>query len=318
MQTNSTYQLPHPLQGVEIRAIGGQKIEDEAVSVFFPPLPMKLGMVVFRVIRDQNHFTPCGGAGYKQFFHEVMKALGVELVRFPSGDKQSIPQPHGPKVSDVFAAREMTNHRVLDFGWNPHPASRTVLLKMNFIKSPQVDLFIPGYGSKFFLYSSCCAESALAITGRIRKPIWRKRRWHCLAPNEIPYFDWMNSDRVLPSQRLVPIPTSNGDRRRASPILRNSSSPRRDGLPGRSRSTSPERPSASKRWTQYSTVRGASPSKRPTSGQLIPCATSNTGWSRWSYRESRDRRISSWRPSTIKSASGIVIFFMPPQYNIPN
>ena len=255
MQTNTTHQLPHQLHGVQVRTIGWQKIKDEAVSVFFPPLPVKLGMMVFCVIRDQRHFTPLSGTHCEQFLHEVMEALGVELVRFSHGDKQPIPQSHGPKVPYTFTPWEMPNHRVLDLGWNPHPASRTVLLKMNFIKRPQVDPFIPDYGSKFFLYSSCRAGSALAITGRgfrIRNPIWRKRRWHCLAPNEIPYCNWMNSDKVLPSQMLVPIPTSNGDCRRASPIFRNSSSPIRDGLPGRSRSTSEGFPNLPELFITYS------------------------------------------------------------------
>ena len=193
------------------------------------------------------------------------------------------------------------------------------MLKMNFIQRPQVGLFVLGYGSKFFLCSSCRSGSALAIAGRgflIRNPSWRKRRWHCLTPSLIPNRDWMKADKVLPSQMLVPIPTSNGDCRRTASISRYCLSPSRDGLPDLSRSTSPKSPSSSKRWTQYSTVRGASPSNRPTSGQLIPCATSNTAWSRWSYRESRDRRISSWRPRTIRLASAIVSFFMDPRYHI--
>jgi len=33
MQTNSTYQFPHPRHRIQIRTIGGQKIEDEAVGV---------------------------------------------------------------------------------------------------------------------------------------------------------------------------------------------------------------------------------------------------------------------------------------------
>ncbi len=155
------------------------------------------------------------------------------------------------------------------------------------------------------------------MTGRgflIRNPNWRKRRWHCRTPNAMSYLDRMNADKVLPSQMLVPSPKSNGDCRSASPISRNCSSPSRGVLPGLSRSTSPESPSSSNWWTQYSTVRGASPSNRPTSGQLIPCATSSTAWSRWSYRESRERRISSWRTRTIMSASAIVSFFMPPRY----
>ena len=77
------------------------------------------------------------------------------------------------------------------------------------------------------------------------------------------------------------------------------------GAPERGPSVNPARPWASKRRTQFSTVRGASPSKRLTSGQVAPCATNNTPWSRWSYRDSSERRISSCSPKIIVSASAI-------------
>ena len=44
----------------------------------------------------------------------------------------------------------------------------------------------------------------------------------------------------------------------------------------------PARPFCSKRPTQYSTDRGASPSSLATCGQVIPWATSSTPWRRWS------------------------------------
>ena len=49
------------------------------------------------------------------------------------------------------------------------------------------------------------------------------------------------------------------------------------------------RPLSLKRRTQYSTVRGESPKRRLTSGQLMAWATSNTPWSRRSYRDSSER-----------------------------
>ena len=78
---------------------------------------------------------------------------------------------------------------------------------------------------------------------------------------------------VFPSQMFPLRPASLGGRRKIRSTASRCFSPRRRGRPGRSPSSNPARPSLSKRPTQYSTDRGASPSRRATSGQVMPCAT---------------------------------------------
>jgi len=150
---------------------------------------------------------------------------------------------------------------------------------------------------------------------RRRKPKDLKMYWHCRTPKVTPYRFLMKAANPLPSQRPLVIPTDFGVCRNTELISSSCLSLSRRGRPDRSPSTRPVRPFSSKRRTQYSTVRGASPKSRPTSGQLIPWATSNTPWRRWSYRDSFERRISSCNPRTMIDASVMVKAFMRKEYH---
>ena len=139
--------------------------------------------------------------------------------------------------------------------------------------------------------------------------------WHWRTCKVTPYCFFMKAASPFPSQTPPAIPTDSGGCRSTDLISSNCSSLRRRGRPERSPSTNPANPFSSNRRTQYSTVRGASPKRRPTSGQLIPWATSNTPWRRWSYRDSSERRISSCNPRTMADASAMVNGFMKPVYH---
>jgi len=70
---------------------------------------------------------------------------------------------------------------VLILWWNPHPAPRSLLLKMNFIERPEIHGIVFQESSEFFLCRFCRAGSPLAKTGRglrKRKSMRRNRRWH--------------------------------------------------------------------------------------------------------------------------------------------
>ena len=139
--------------------------------------------------------------------------------------------------------------------------------------------------------------------------------WHWRTPKLTPYRFLMKAASPLPSQRPLGIPTDSGACRSTELICSNCLSFKRRGRPERSPSTKPARPLSSKRRTQYSTVRNESPKRRLTSGQLIPWATSNTPWRRWSYRDSPERRISSCNPRTMVDASAMVNGFMKTVYH---
>src|SRR5579863_10478986 len=84
------------------------------------------------------------------------------------------------------------------------------------------------------------------------------------------YFLWIQAARLLPSHRLTGIPASLGAALRTRFTSRSCTAVKRDGRPVRSPSANPPNPFSSKRRTQYSTVRGASPNIRPLPDKSFP------------------------------------------------
>jgi hypothetical protein len=83
-------------------------------------------------------------------FKKRMKRHGVELSLFSLENQFSITQPDSPEVSDTLARRMMQQYRIDILRRHPHPTTRSILLKMNFIDRPQIDSWIGGKSSKFF------------------------------------------------------------------------------------------------------------------------------------------------------------------------
>ncbi len=62
-----------------------------------------------------------------------MESAGLYAV-----DKFSIAQPNRPKVADALSGGMVEQDGVFDFWRHPHPATRTVLLKVDVIQCPEV------------------------------------------------------------------------------------------------------------------------------------------------------------------------------------
>ncbi len=75
----------------------------------------------------------------------------IEATGLTPVDQLAVTQPHCAEVSDASPCRVMQQHRVRRFRRNPHAASRTVLLEMNFIHRPKVDVFVSCQPAEFFL-----------------------------------------------------------------------------------------------------------------------------------------------------------------------
>jgi len=123
-----------------------------------------------------------------------------------------------------------------------HPASRTVLLKMNLVNRPDIDSIILQVSPCFFLKARWTAESLRAIVGRgfrNLKPSSRNIRWHCRTPKSILNLFLTYADSTLPSQIPPVSPTSSGLNRSATPISEICSLLNFRGRPDFSSSTSP-------------------------------------------------------------------------------
>ena len=139
VQASATCEFPDALDGVQLRAVGGEVIESEAIRVPLPPFPVKACMVVFRVVDDDHDASSGSGAGRLQVLEKLPAGEGVELIRLAPKEELAIAQADGTEVPDTAPGGIMKEHRVLGFRRDPHAAARTVLLKVHFVHGPKID-----------------------------------------------------------------------------------------------------------------------------------------------------------------------------------
>jgi hypothetical protein len=112
------------------------------LDMVLSPLFMKPGVMVSGVVGNDHNAAPGPATSAPQHLQEGKEGHGVEFTRLPRKTKLSISQPHGAKVSYAVSRRMMEQHWVLGFRRHPHATPGAVLLKMHFIRGPQVYLVI--------------------------------------------------------------------------------------------------------------------------------------------------------------------------------
>ncbi len=96
-------------------------------------------MVVSRVVDDDHDASSGSGAGRPQVLEELPAGEGVELIRLALKEEFAIAQADGAEIPDAPPRGIMKEHGVLGLGRDPHPAARTVLLKVHFVHGPKID-----------------------------------------------------------------------------------------------------------------------------------------------------------------------------------
>ncbi len=111
-------------------------------------------MMIFGVVYDDNSTPPASRAGLPEAFEKYMERHGVKLSLLPLENQFSITQANSSEIAHALASGMMQQHRVLFFRRNPHQATRSILLKMDFIARPQIDFRISDQPSEFFYMPS--------------------------------------------------------------------------------------------------------------------------------------------------------------------
>jgi len=146
VQAKPSRQFPDAFDGIQIRAVGRQVAQGKLRFLFRPPR----GVVVAGVINDHDH-TPSGPpAALPQLGQKIPGRHPVKAAEFPAEEELAIPQADGSKIADAFAGGSVEQNGIIDLRRNPHPSTRTVLLKMNFVDRPEINGGILGQSAEFF------------------------------------------------------------------------------------------------------------------------------------------------------------------------
>jgi hypothetical protein len=136
MDASSPHQAPDPFYGVQLWTIRRQKIEGKALSMLDSPFLMHLGMMISGIIRNYHYSAVRFSAFQPEVSKEAQERLGIKACLLSLENEFTIAQPHRPKVADAAMGRMMQDYRVPSLWRHPHAATRTMLLKTNFIDGP--------------------------------------------------------------------------------------------------------------------------------------------------------------------------------------
>lgn len=125
-------------------------MQDELRRLLASPIRMELGMVVSGIVYDDRYTSTTSRTDFPEMFKKSMERHGVELPLFSLKSQFPITQTDSPEVSDTLAGRMVQQYGIDVLRGHPHPTTRPVLLKMNFIGRPQIDSWIGDEPSEFF------------------------------------------------------------------------------------------------------------------------------------------------------------------------
>jgi hypothetical protein len=150
MCPHSAGHSPDSLDWIQLRTVGWQVQEREPPLRLFSPLLVKAGMMVPGVV-DDDHDSPLRvRRDPPQILDEAEVSLSIKLIFFSNRHEFAVTQAYRSEVTDAVSGRVVKQNRVLVFRCHPHSATRTMLLKVDFIRGPQVNCGISSQELEFF------------------------------------------------------------------------------------------------------------------------------------------------------------------------
>lgn len=94
---------------------------------------MKLG-----VVRDHDNLLLGALADSAEGLQKGPARLGARAVRLPLELESPIGQPHGAELAHLLSRGVVQRYGIAHLGRNPHPATGSVLLKVDFVQCPEL------------------------------------------------------------------------------------------------------------------------------------------------------------------------------------
>lgn len=139
MDAKPTGQFPDALGGIQLRTVGRQEIQAEALGFLLSPVLVQPGVMILGVVGNYHRPSRPTRAGGTELLQELPAGQGVELSALGPEEEAPITQADRSLVTHALAVGRVKQYGVPDFGRDPHLTARTVLLKMHFVHSPKVN-----------------------------------------------------------------------------------------------------------------------------------------------------------------------------------
>jgi hypothetical protein len=144
-------QFPYSFDRIQIRTVRWQKFGLKSRLCSLPPIFMQCRMMMSNVIGDHEYLPVGAQTDVPQLLKEGKAGFGIKSTVFAPVYQLAVSQSHGNKISNTSACRVMQQHRIRALRWNPHPTSRTILLKVNLIHRPKINAWTSCQAPEFIL-----------------------------------------------------------------------------------------------------------------------------------------------------------------------
>jgi len=136
VQAAAANQFPDPLDGIEFRAVGRQEMEAKMTGDLLPPCFMKVGVMIARVIADDDNLAVLARGKALEFAEELPAGGGIEHSLGLRHQQLSIGKTNRAKEADAFTRRGVAANRIANLRRHPQAAARAMLLEMHLIHGP--------------------------------------------------------------------------------------------------------------------------------------------------------------------------------------
>jgi len=151
MNAHLASQLPNPLNRVEFRTVGRQKIKAQNSPMIPEPGLQGSRVMIAGVIQNYHHFLS-GKVMTKKMGQKNLKGFPIEL--FPLlGYQSPLLQTNGPKHPNRLMRRCLPENWIFHLRRNPHYIPRPMLLEMTLIQTPKIKIFSSQKPAQFFYMS---------------------------------------------------------------------------------------------------------------------------------------------------------------------
>lgn len=151
VQPEFAQEFPDAFNRVKLRTVRGEEEQDEVRFLSATPLGVKTGVVILGVVDDDNDAAASAAAFSTQLAQKCPAGLGIKAAFRFGSDQATITDSHRAKVTDRLASRGVATDRVADFRRHPHATAAAMLLEVNFVQGPKIDLTVCRESLKFFL-----------------------------------------------------------------------------------------------------------------------------------------------------------------------
>ena len=140
--------FPDTRDRIELRTVGRQEIQLHPTMTCLKPGTEIPRMVIRGVVQDQLQ-TSTGAVMLQELLQKPSKTDPIECLFHPR-HQFAISNTHSPEQAHVLAGRSMQEDGVGFFRRNPHGAAGTMLLKVTFVQTPEIDVIAAGESAEFF------------------------------------------------------------------------------------------------------------------------------------------------------------------------